>query len=229
MVEVVDGKDMNFNEILFGSMSQPYGEGVEVPGGNPMYGFEDIVDTKTQDWIEETLLNSMEWYYNAGTTKYKHTQDPKAKDTHQFIHSISNGADKGKYYPLVEGILTNIQAKTNMEITEVCRIKANFLQPTPNWNHSMYHIPHVDIEDTTGDNCDYLSMIYYVNNSDGDTYLFDTWWGEDTSDMTVIGQCNPKKGRVILFHSNRYHASSCPVDTDKRMVLNFVLKVKEKQ
>jgi len=154
------------------------------------------VDTKTQDWIEETLLNSMEWYYNAGTTKYKHTQDPKAKDTHQFIHSISNGADKGKYYPLVEGILTNIQAKTNMEITEVCRIKANFLQPTPNWNHGMYHIPHVDIEDTTGDNCDYLSMIYYVNNSDGDSH----WY---------ISASMHGYGVSLLCAEQKIHASFC--------------------
>ena len=229
MPERID-HDIDFREIIEGGAAKVYGEDIEVPAGNPFYLFDDILTDKDQDWIEDTFLNSMEWYYNDATTKYKQNlQDPKVQDTHQFVHSlIAPNVPNSRYAPLIDSIITNIQTQTNMIVEEIHRVKANLLLNYPNWNHSMYHPPHVDVEDTTQDECNWLSMIYYVNNSDGDTYFFDTWWGEDINDMTVIGQCNPKKGRAVVFHSNRYHASSCPVKFDKRMIMNFVMKVREK-
>jgi hypothetical protein len=229
MPEMFEG-NIDFTQILEGLGTKVAGEDVEVPGGNPFYVFDDILVDKDKDWIEDTVLNSMEWYYNGGTTKYKIAgNDPKIKETHQFVHSlIAPGVPNSRYAELIDPIILNIEKQTNMKVEEIQRVKANLLLNYPNWDHSMYHPPHVDIEDPTQDESNWLSMVYYVNDSDGDTYFFDTRWGEETDDMTVIGQCNPKKGRAVVFHSNRYHASSCPVNSNKRIVLNFAMKVREK-
>ena len=56
--------------------------------------------------------------------------------------------------------------------------------------------------------------IYYVNDSDGDTYFFD-------NDGSVIQTVKPKKGRIVTFNGLTYHSSSCPVENSHRLVLNF--------
>ena len=61
-----------------------------------------------------------------------------------------------------------------------------------------HHAPHVDL------NIPHTSLIYYVNDADGDTLFFD----EDYE--TQIDSVTPKKGRAVLFNGLIPHAAGIP-------------------
>jgi hypothetical protein len=70
--------------------------------------------------------------------------------------------------------------------------------------------------------------LYYVNDSDGDTFIFDKTSDDikgrrdifERTKFNVLKRVTPKKGRVVLFNGNRYHSSSGPTK-DVRCIINF--------
>jgi hypothetical protein len=75
----------------------------------------------------------------------------------------------------------------------------------------------------------HLVCLYYINDSDGDTFLFDKTLNDTptllkTTKLEVIKRVTPKKGRVLLFNGNRYHSSSGPTKS-VRCVLNFNVSI----
>lgn len=86
-----------------------------------------------------------------------------------------------------------------------------------------YGLPHTDMKDTQ---CKIL--IYYINDSDGDTVIFDEYYegGELNPEKKTISQrITPKKSRAVMFDSNRYHAASWPSENTRR-ILNVNFRVK---
>lgn len=59
-----------------------------------------------------------------------------------------------------------------------------------------------------------ISVLYYVNNSDGDTYFF--------QDGKLIKQVSPIKGTAVAYPSITIHAGSVPIKTETRIVINIV-------
>ena len=74
----------------------------------------------------------------------------------------------------------------------------------------------------------HLVCIYYVNDADGDTIIFDRKYDgtEQTydSDWKELKRITPKKGRILLFNGLMYHSSSSPKD-NVRCIINFDLVV----
>ena len=71
------------------------------------------------------------------------------------------------------------------------------------------HQAHVDRDDF------HYTMLYYVNDSDGSTNIFD-YKGEK-----VVQKIEPKKGRAVIMNGDTYHASSSPKNHSNRIVLNY--------
>jgi hypothetical protein len=75
----------------------------------------------------------------------------------------------------------------------------------------------------------HLVCLYYVNDSDGDTFIFDKTSKDTplllkTTKLEVIKKVTPKKGRVVLFNGNRYHSSSGPTKA-VRCIINFNISI----
>ena len=86
------------------------------------------------------------------------------------------------------------------------RVKANLLQPHPDaGEHHPWHI------DSTNS---YTSMIYYINDSDGDTFI----------NKVETQRITPKANTAVIFPSNWWHASSNPTK-GRRMVLNYMVEM----
>jgi hypothetical protein len=70
--------------------------------------------------------------------------------------------------------------------------------------------------------------LYYVNDSDGDTFLFNRTKKDGPipkdSELEILKRVSPKKGRVVLFDGSRYHSSSGP-SKDVRCIINFNVKI----
>jgi len=66
--------------------------------------------------------------------------------------------------------------------------------------------------------------VYYCNDSDGDTFLFNEFFEQGTlpSRLTLAQRVTPRKNRAVIFESNRYHASSNPRKSSERIIINFV-------
>ena len=61
-----------------------------------------------------------------------------------------------------------------------------------------------------------IILIYFVNESDGDTFIFD---GTPPS-LTIKQRITPEANSVLIFDGDVYHASSNPIKSDKRIVIN---------
>lgn len=186
--------------------------------------FDEFIPFERQHIIEIKMSGSMfDWHLNKQTSDMPTTNsiysfvDDKTVDRPQFTHMFAKEEYKNpKTYGLVEPFLDILEEKTGREFkNRVHRIKANLLYKDSGYPPDCYHIPHRDLSPESSE-----TLLYYVNNSDGDTVLFDDIVPVKT--MKVIDRVSPKSGKAILFDSSYFHASSSPRFNDFRIVLNFV-------
>jgi len=127
----------------------------------------------------------------------------------QIAESFPNGDYMTELEPLLEELKKHIPPFKRLR-----RIKFNLLwrvkEAAGRWN-----IPHIDTDDRVNAFNNKWSAVYYVNNADGDTCLF---YPEG------IERVSPKRGRVLIFPANISHASSNPVVSQDRIVINFVME-----
>lgn len=110
-------------------------------------------------------------------------------------------------------LLNYIIKKENLTIKNVHRIQANLL---PNINVTEQQLKEAIHQDTKFDN--YISLIYYVIDSDGNTILFN-------KDNNIEYEIEPKEGDYIIFASNTFHRASVPTNHNKRIVINYILEI----
>lgn len=115
-------------------------------------------------------------------------------------------------YNCVKGIFERAIDETKIEAGTIHRIKSNLTQP----NRVKLAATHTDMKPDY-----YYSMIYYINDADGDTVFF----SEGDRPENEIARVSPKKGRFVIFPSNISHAGESPIHTKRRMVINYVFTV----
>jgi hypothetical protein len=184
---------------------------------------EDIVDPSTQASIEHAVLSpGFPWYRGTTVDQYADSRFnlKQGSNPYQFVHSVTrdSGLDSG-FHMLVDSILDAVRDYVKRDI-EVLNLKVNFL---PLHTDTGHHYPHVDIGLCPGQQI--KSLVYYVNHSDGDTYFFDQTGPTERTSLNVIRRVSPQRGRAVLFDSDIFHASSSPVQSDKRIVINIVFKL----
>ena len=149
-------------------------------------------------------------------------QYPKIKDNNITIsedeqHSHAGSFNKtrlSEIHDIGNNILQTFAKKHGIEIKETLRIKANILNKTNKQDH--IHPPHVDM------NIPHMVLLYYVNDSDGDTIIFnEKYCSEETPMLTVDKVITPRAGSAIIFDGLTYHSSSSPKNTKERIVLNI--------
>jgi len=173
-----------------------------------------IFDDFEKNFLEYYFLEKVPYFFNRGTT-YKNTfkKDKNVNDSPQLTHiyfgynsreqKCYSNSEFSKVTLLVIKKTFNFFCLNNFNLI---RAKSNLIIQNENKNSS-YHPPHVDY--TTN----HFVMLYYVNNSDGDTHFFN-------KDNKMFYSCKPKKGRIVMFDGSILHSSSCPSKTEARCVLN---------
>lgn len=163
------------------------------------------------------------WYY---TDKTCHDSvgcavGSNTKDSPQFTHvMLMDGIRCSTYYKAVEPIILELERQFDRPFKpRAQRIKANLLMQDSSYPEGAYHTPHVDHMEPVGAE----SFVYYVNESDGDTTFF-----INDNGLQVSDKVSPMMGSGVLFNSNTYHASSSPIHSTRRIVLNFVFSPDKK-
>jgi hypothetical protein len=114
-------------------------------------------------------------------------------------------------------------AKTGIPTGHVLRVKANLTFPNPRTVGDVHQGPHVDFE--LGDGARFLTMIYYVDDSDGDTVLFHERSGGPITSLTERLRVTPKRGRLVYFDGDIVHTGQNPTVSPVRAVINFNVKL----
>lgn len=186
---------------------------------------DDLIPIKEVERIENILLShDFPWYLNKcvvdKSLQYESfLRDKKTIDSNQFTHVFfSDGYVKSSFFHLVEPFSFYLMSRVQKDFSKrLVRVKANFLNKQELYPEDCYNFPHTDSSSVPGE-----SLLYYVNDSDGDTFLFNEKRGNNFDDLSLNKRISPKKGRSLYFDSDYFHASSCPKKSNFRVVINFL-------
>lgn len=152
----------------------------------------------SNELIEKSLvdLHSPSFFWNM-TSYY-----PEAMFYNQsFYKEIKNDS-----FYLGKKFIEEFSIHTNVKIKEIFKMQFNVFFMSK--NHKKLPPPHVDSKTS------HMVFLCYLNNSDGDTYIYD-------NDLNVIKKISPEKGKYIVFDGNFLHSGSFPKESYARMVLNI--------
>jgi hypothetical protein len=215
---------------------------------NNEFYFEDVVEIndlipkKYQDHLSYSIMQpKFPWYFvreiSAPYGAWKNNDLNKYHceindySVSGFVHELwSKGNIESSYFDIFSPILYFLEDASNLEIKDLIEFRLNLFNR--NKNIVPHHIPHIDVK--TDDEKIYTAL-YYVNDSDGDTHFFKEFYdpsikrfinGYGPDIFNLQTRVTPQKGKMILFDSRRYHASSYPEETPERIVLNITFTVK---
>jgi hypothetical protein len=193
---------------------------------------DDLFTKEETESIKNTLLSeNFPWFYNENTVgKYAHgpQKDNKTYEYLMFTHVFIYDDDKGhtvinseKYLPLVELIIDKVQFRLKKQFA-IYRAKANFQSKVS--TDLVHNTPHVDFLVKE----DYLTMIYYANDSDGKTFLLKNRKNpkDENEEYEIEHTISSKEGRVLIFDGKRVHSGSHPKE-GHRLVINFAINFQE--
>ena len=171
-----------------------------------------------------TQSQSFDWYYNKKTVYFDfETINKNIKDSLQFTHIFADYENsksiESRYLKDCMYLIPHFSKILNINFKSIFRIKANMLTNKSETTKENYHPPHFDQEDN------YMSILYYVHDSDGDTILFNKSYPEIPVELEQVNRFTPTKGSFVAFKSNQYHSSCNPIVSDNRTVINFVMEI----
>lgn len=188
---------------------------------------DDIFNTSHQDFLENFCLTHVAYKYKTGTgyeddelfRSVIDKQNTIEKDMYegpQFV-SISN-----EQMVNFHSILYKLQEYFNFSFYfDIIRVKCNFQQKFTKPPAGKFNPPHVDLAGAEIPPNAY-TILYYVNDSDGDTFFFnERYTGIPIKNLTIRKQVPPKKGRCVIFNANIFHAGNHPTQNDRRLAINL--------
>ena len=179
---------------------------------------DDLIEEELQNQIEDAMFDC-NWNYSTDNSlgsrtleiKYRKFLSPLQYDVSPFfcadIKSPLNEKIYNKVIPLIQRGCDKINF--NIEKVERCYGSIHALirnRPKHDTIHTNRDIPH-------------LVMLYYVNECDGDTILYDKTlddipfgvdYPDDYCKLNIEHRISPKKGRILFFDGRVYHAPSAP-------------------
>lgn len=195
-----------------------------------IFEIENIIPLDYQNHIEKIMLGSdFPWYYNPNLVS-PDQQLLQRVDNHQgFNHLFLESGKPSTYFQSVYPLVLSITSQECMaSANNLVRMRAN-LTLNAAGSSLQHHLPHIDTWRP------HWVAIYYVNDSDGDTIIFnetnDTYNSGQTdinkslsNNFTIKRRVTPKKGKVLIFEGKYYHTSSWPTVNKCRSVININLE-----
>lgn len=163
---------------------------------------EDAISLENQECLLNMVMEPyFPWFYNPFTI----TEDD-GFNKHQFTHFIYKPEMQKEphcWLDKVMGCFSFPEFETHM------LNRAQFNLNTP------YKVTYIDqLIHTDSSNPESVTYLYYVNDSDGPTTLYDS-----NEEKIII---HPKQGKMVRFPSNTRHSANVPFNYETRIVLNMV-------
>ena len=176
---------------------------------------DNFLNKKDSKIIFESLTSN-QFNYSLGrqfSTSLKNEQRKAKKDFsnikeyYQFCHMLYDNEVKSDYFFIVEKILEKYVKKFRLKYVDLLRAKVNFQPKNVDFKKNNHNTPHRDSVKP------HMALLYYVNDSDGETFLFDK--------NKILKKIQPKKNRLLIFDGDILHAGSHPSKHDFRLVINI--------
>jgi hypothetical protein len=185
--------------------------------------YDDLVPLDQQIVLEKILSGpDLPWFLfpegprpsvgNSDDDNVLLRDDPRVREYIMFGHNfLKEGKLTSDVAVLVSEMFQQFCKTAGIELTAVGRMKANYQTQCSFSKEYFFSTPHRDRTE------EHTVLIYYVNDSDGDTTIFD-------DDGNVLRTVTPKRGRFLVFDGKYFHAGRHPILADKRIVINFNIK-----
>jgi hypothetical protein len=193
---------------------------------------DDFLPKSYVEELENTFSKSdFPWYYLPHTAKSSNEEldkdvisNDKTRDSNQLAHNFyteSTGRNSS-YFELVRPIFWFLEQKTGIRCNHVFRGKVHTLLREPDFPHDFHNPAHTDVFSDDSDNL--MILLYYVCDSDGDTFVFNefTEFAKPIDDVSIKTRVPPKKGTALIMSAKQFHASSPPRIHSRRIAINFV-------
>ena len=183
---------------------------------------DNCVSENIQSHIEKILTASeIPWCFNQSTLyvggklmdgNNDFPQTPNTLDSPMMTHmAYLLYSHPTKYFDELKPIIQTIP-----NVKTFLRVKINLTFPTPIASKDSHYPVHVD----AGINEKYKTAIYYVNDSDGDTIIFNETKNHKGA-LTIKRTITPKKGRLVIFDGDLLHAGGFPISSKHRIIINM--------
>lgn len=196
---------------------------------NEIHIFDDIVDIEIQNKIETYVYDKnvvWEEVSNITSTKESHA-------AYSFPAKVLyNNLDKN-ILKLIDIIIDTSLSKIDKKLLQKYRAKINKTTPHNIDLNEEFRLLHVDRP------IQHVVMIYYINDSDGDTLIFDDKNNKnlknikeffnynnflDLKNFELNKSISPKKGRVVIFDGSLWHYGKYPTFGERNVVnINLVI------
>ena len=182
-----------------------------IPG---VYIIDDFVPEVFQDYLYKKYTKKT-WYFLDGidtATSYPNIEDQNRfidpnnptldniEEQFQFVwepfHTGRNIFRDEDINPLF--FFHYLQLHTNFQYNFTPqRCKINLQTNAPHFKKTSHNAPHIDTQEVIPY---HWTMIYYINDSDGDTLVFnETGENIPVKNFTINKKISPKKGRAVIF------------------------------
>ena len=189
--------------------------------------FDDWLQPELKEIIRDTFLSgNFPWYFPSTRwstvppeIRNKYIDDDRVIDSSQMVHPViiqgyeqHTGGHEALLMYFIRSFFEQISQDVDLDII-IYRMKANLMHRQICDKPLFYNPPHIDHLGEIPDGYFAAVCLYYIDDSDGDTFFFDEDWD-------IIQRVSPKAGRMVLFQNDIYHASSPPQENNGRIVLN---------
>ena len=189
---------------------------------------QNLIPEIYQKELEDTI-SKIPFYYSSSIgydEKSIKSSGTKFLDNIGFSHSlIMDGNVDSNYWFLFKPILYFLSQKIQLPVVNVIRARLRLTFQHPERNNFIFNKPHVDLPNYDS----YKTLILYLNDSDGDTFIFDKYYNKFEAsenvlkdiDKKIIFKQPPKRGNGVYFDGRQYHAGNSPINYKSRYLINF--------
>ena len=182
----------------------------------------------------DAMCHSKEFFYHY-TSEINYSTSKINPWDKQFVHSIIVDNKRisehcGFFMPIVY----QIDAALDKKVIHIDRMKINMTTTVPSYESTFG--PHIDSDDVRGN---FYTAILYINESDGDTLIYDhkitntsqirdresfITHLKDTNQLNLMKSVGYVKNRLLVFHGRYLHEGQQPINHRTRVALNFVFR-----
>jgi hypothetical protein len=140
---------------------------------------------------------------------------------HAFRHALwMNNECQSNFASVVDSLITKMMELTGGKLVALPKVVVNLTMNHGIQNGNMAHCD--GMMDLEVDGLKRYTGVYYLNESDGDTLIY------DDDGITVVDAVSPKADRLIVFPSRILHSRQLPLNHTIRAVVNLNTLVSHK-
>lgn len=192
--------------------------------------YDDMIPTEYQDELEQVLFgHEFPWFFWQKAIP-DYLKLANKVDGEQFVNPTQMKhvfLTKDRATPairLIEPMVDHFLDRTKHKLIKVHAAAVLMQHPVGEVQTIM---PHVDFDHVIAPNSELKTLIYYVNESDGDTILYNEFCSDKiTTAVTEKDRISPKRGRAAVFTSNQFHSGSVP-SKNIRVLITIIMEVEK--